>query len=408
MASTKTCYFTRDNKPGKTFARIIYLVGTKRKQAIRVVRDVDGFPSDAAKDIERTVRELRNEYDQDGERAFVKERITANDFFDEWLAAVKPIRRERTYEDYEENLNRYVRPVIGHLQVEKLGVNVKGGVEHLQAVINRMMDAKLGGRTIEYARTIMSKAFKYAVYPRQLLKENPVKHVSIPPKQEREYQWFDSNSVTRFLKTLDADPDGLLLEFALFTGMRPQEFLAVQWSDFDWERGIVKIKRTLYRKRKKAQLGDTEPRWRFEETKTRKSKRDVTLDAILIQKLKRHQIEQDEKRRKAKKWETRDTEGKEMRLVFCTPIGTPHNLSNVHRRIFKPILEKAKLPDMRLYDLRHSFASLLYEKKEESKVISELMGHSSTTVTENIYLHINRARKHKATNKLSQLRGVKK
>jgi integrase len=62
---------------------------------------------------------------------------------------------------------------------------------------------------------------------------------------------------------------------------------------------------------------------------------------------------------------------------------------NLKRRHFRPILKAAKLPDdFRLYDLRHSCATLLLAAGENPKVVSERLGHASITLTLDVYSHV--------------------
>jgi integrase len=75
-------------------------------------------------------------------------------------------------------------------------------------------------------------------------------------------------------------------------------------------------------------------------------------------------------------------------LVFCTARGTPLDGVNLVRREFKPALRRARLPDMRFHDLRHSFASLLIAQGEHPKLISERLGHSSVKITMDRYGHL--------------------
>ena len=78
-------------------------------------------------------------------------------------------------------------------------------------------------------------------------------------------------------------------------------------------------------------------------------------------------------------------------------------LWNIHRRHFKPILEKAELPDMRLYDLRHSCATLLLKARENLKVVSERLGHSSVKITADVYQHVDESMQREATEKLERI-----
>lgn len=73
-------------------------------------------------------------------------------------------------------------------------------------------------------------------------------------------------------------------------------------------------------------------------------------------------------------------------LVFTTSEGTPHNPGNLTLRHFQKILESAKLPlKYRLYDLRHSCATLLLSVGENPKIVSERLDHASVTLTLDTY-----------------------
>jgi integrase len=55
---------------------------------------------------------------------------------------------------------------------------------------------------------------------------------------------------------------------------------------------------------------------------------------------------------------------------------------------FKPLLERAGLPDVRFYDLRHTFATLWLESGENPKILQEILGHSRIDVTLNVHSHV--------------------
>ncbi len=379
MANKASNYFVRGDK---TFARITYLDNGKRKQAAQLVRDEEGNISNASKDIERTVRELRNKYDQKGAKAFFKDKTSVNSLLDSWLEQLKAKKlRERTYSDYVSLLRRYVRPQIGQRKVSSIEP------DDIQRVINKMLEQKLGARTIRYTHTVMSMAFKYAVYPRKLLETNPADadFITLPQSERRDYVWLNEESAQSFLEALKDSEHALLFEFALADGMRPGEYLALQWKDIDSKQATIRVERTVYWRREKWEVEGSEDKmpWTFQETKNKKSKRLLPLPRYLVKQLAEHKMQQNQLRLKAKnRWQEND-------LVFCSEIGTPIAPWNLRRRYFKPILEKAKLPDaIRLYDLRHSFATMLLEMGEDVKKVSEFLGHASTKTTQDIYQHV--------------------
>lgn len=202
--------------------------------------------------------------------------------------------------------------------------------------------------------------------------------------------WLNPEAAQKFLDTLETEKQGLMLEFALMTGMRPEEYMALRWSDIDLKRATVTIEQTLYRKRRGGG-------WSFEKPKTDDSGRTIPFPYYLVQRLIEHKRKQNEERLKlGPGWNDYD-------LVFPTEIGTPFAIWNIHARYFKPALKKAGLPDMRLYDLRHSFASLLLAKGKPIKAVSEMIGHKDPSVTIRVYQQVDEPMLRETTNTLEDM-----
>jgi integrase len=76
-------------------------------------------------------------------------------------------------------------------------------------------------------------------------------------------------------------------------------------------------------------------------------------------------------------------------LVSNTTVGGPLNISRLTRNHFKPALKRAGLSNgVRLYDLRHTCATLLLQAVENLKVVSQRLGHSTITLTLDVYSHV--------------------
>lgn len=91
-------------------------------------------------------------------------------------------------------------------------------------------------------------------------------------------------------------------------------------------------------------------------------------------------------------------------FVFATQTGEPFSARNVIVCYFKPLLEQAGLSsDIRLYDLRHSCATLLMAAGENPKVVSERLGHASITLTLDTYSHVLPDMQKSASDKLGSL-----
>ena len=90
-------------------------------------------------------------------------------------------------------------------------------------------------------------------------------------------------------------------------------------------------------------------------------------------------------------------------LIFATEAGTIINPSNLRNRSFKPLLRRAGLRQIRFHDLRHTCATLLLSKNINVKVVSEMLGHSSISVTLDIYSHLLPDMQEKAVEALEEM-----
>ncbi|MDQ3172516.1 MAG: tyrosine-type recombinase/integrase, partial [Acidobacteriota bacterium] len=127
------------------------------------------------------------------------------------------------------------------------------------------------------------------------------------------------------------------------------------------------------------------------------SNRCIVLPASARQALTKHRIRQHEERLAL------GGDYSDSNLVFATTIGTPLQPRNVPGRHFKPILVKAGLPvNVRLYDLRHTTASLLLAAGTNPKVVSEKLGHASVSLTLNVYSHTIPSMQHTASEDLER------
>lgn len=101
----------------------------------------------------------------------------------------------------------------------------------------------------------------------------------------------------------------------------------------------------------------------------------------VVEALRQHRDQQDLQRdKKGAKWQDLD-------LVFTTRDGGPLRQSNI-RRSFKKILSDLEIAGVRLYDLRHSAATLALSAGVKPKVISEQLGHASVSLTMDVYSHV--------------------
>lgn len=309
--------------------------------------------------------------------------ITLGAYLDRWLnEAAKPKVRERTHADYASLLARYVRPVLGGRRLRDLTPL------DVQALYTSMLERGLSPRTVRYTHAVLSSALKQAVRW-GMLARNVAELVDLPRQERREMRALSPEEAGRFLDAAKGDRWGVLFAFALTTGMRPGEYLALRWADVDLKAGTATVRQALVR---------TKGEWRFEEPKTAKSRRTVPLPASTSKALALHRVQQAEARLRA------GAEWCDLGLVFAGEDGQPLDERNLVRRHFKPILQAAGLPgDLRLYDLRHTCATLLLAAGVNPKIVAERLGHASVTITLDTYSHVLPTLQRDATDRLEAI-----
>jgi integrase len=147
---------------------------------------------------------------------------------------------------------------------------------------------------------------------------------------------------------------------AIMSGLRQGELIGLKWSDVDWKASQVAVERTFNNQA-------------WYQPKTKGSRRRIDLGPAMLRELKLWRLA---------------CPSSELNLVFPNDAGGPINHNNLVVRHFKPAMKAAGIEKIRWHDLRHTYASLLIEQGENIKYIQSQLGHSSPTVTLNVYAHL--------------------
>ena len=113
-------------------------------------------------------------------------------------------------------------------------------VTHLEDLVSGMKDKGYSPSTIRYTHSILCGAFRQAVKER-LIAFNPAREVDLPKRTRKKPKVFTPEQARAFLRSCDAHKHGLIFEVALLSGMRPEEYLALQWPDIKFEEEKVVI-----------------------------------------------------------------------------------------------------------------------------------------------------------------------
>lgn len=322
-----------------------------------------------------------------------------NTFLDRWLEEVARIKvRQATYDGYEAKLKVHVRNSIGQKRLCDLQAY------DIQKLYNEMIKKGLSAKTVRHVHNVLSPALKQAV-KWKLLASNPCELCELPKLVKREMKYFTPEEVLVFLEHAKADRYYTAFVLAIETGMRPEEYLGLKWQDIDFEHSRLAVKRALT-VLKGGGFAFTEP-------KTAQSRRSIPLSQSAVTALKAHRRTQLEARMKI------NDVYADSDLVFPSEIGTPTLYGNLDRRHFKKIIKRANeailranqengeakpgLRVIRLYDLRHTMATLLLSKGINPKIVSERLGHSSIALTLDTYSHVLPTMQEGATTEIEKL-----
>lgn len=165
--------------------------------------------------------------------------------------------------------------------------------------------------------------------------------------------------------------------FSLYTGLRLGEVLALKWQNIDTKNKIIYIDRTV------GTISHNHKTLTIESSpKTQSSIREIPISKQLQVLLKR--LKQDSK----------------SEYVIASYTNKQVN-PRAYQKSFETLLKKLHIKHYSFHSLRHTFATRLLESGVDIKTISELLGHSSPTITLNRYVHTNLPNKRKAVGKIS-------
>jgi integrase len=281
---------------------------------------------------------------------------------------VRSTVRESTYSRDKYLVTNHVKPSIGRLKLKNVNAL------HLQGLYRERLDSGLAGSTVQKIHHVLHKGLAQAVRW-SLIPRNPADSVKAPTPTPKEMHPLSAQEAQRLLEAAQGDKLEALYVLAIHTGMRRGELLGLKWSDVDLDSATIRVRRTLMRTDNGRLLALGEP-------KTKKSRRTVRLTQRAVESLRSHRARQaEEKLRVGSLYQDQG-------LVFASGGGGLINPSNLRQRSFIPLLKRAGLPQITFHDLRHTYASLLFQKNVHPKIVSDTLGHASVAITIDTYSHM--------------------
>jgi integrase len=310
------------------------------------------------------IRKMRGRID-DG-MTVTSRKIILTDFLTYWLASTKTTKALRTWQHYEQLIRSYMIPSLGMLKVNEINTS------QIQSFYNKLYDDHVGVPTIRKLHLLLHASFQDALRS-GAISRNPVNNAKPPKEPAVEMVVLDENMARQFLVTAQAHRWYALFVVALSTGCRMNEILGLQWHDVDFEKHILRIERQLLRPSGNGV--------QFSAPKTKHGRRSIPLSTQTIEVLREHQQHQVIIQQKVSN--SRHDYG----LIFTTKNGTPIHPRNLLKE-FQSLLSLGGLPKLHFHSLRHSCASILLHNGIPIHAVSKMLGHSSPSITLNVYAHL--------------------
>jgi integrase len=296
------------------------------------------------------------------------------------------------------DLRSWLRELKGTCQCCAQGTDAKRPAKKQRCCAKgRCCGRYLSDASVYHVLRIMRAALQDAV-AEDLLARNVARNVRVPAGR-RKSRALSEQEARQFLRAAASDPLYALYAVALAVGLRRGEALGLRWEDLelvcgrcggslldllhdavcegaaetdDPNSGVLHVRQTLQRV-KGALI--------FQPPKTQNSERSVPLPAVCVAVLADHWRRQREWARRA------GADWRATGLVFTTRTGGPIDPRNLVRS-FVALCDRAGIRRVRFHDLRHSCATLLFTQGVEIGTVKEILGHSSTSITANIYVEV--------------------
>jgi integrase len=270
--------------------------------------------------------------------------------------------RPSTVENYARYIEQDIAPSgLGGLRLEEIRRH------HINDFIDQLLEAKRGAVTVRRIVAVVQGSLRAAAID-QRIEVSPATMLRLPKVDTDPFTPWEPAQVGTFLDTAAEHRLGALFEVAVFTGLRRGELLGLGWEDIDFTRRVVSVRRN------RTTAGEGQ-------TKTDAGMRTVDLDDRSVGALVAWKIAQVAE---AEEWGPAYSPSG---YVFTYEDGSPLKPQYV-TRLFDKLRARAHLPVMTLHGLRHMSASLMIASGTELVVVSKRLGHSSISITSDIYGHL--------------------
>ena len=314
--------------------------------------------------------------------------ILFTDYMKQWLEKMRLQIRPTTYSGYEDNVYGVIIPYFKPMKLKLTEVTPK----HIQDFYTKQRQ-RVKGSTVKSYHANIHKAFKDA-RKLQLIDSNPMECVDPPKKEPYHGQTYTVEEAQKILVLISDTIFEIPITMMLFYGLRREEAIGLKWQNIDFDNDTFLIAHTVTETKVDGHLQMVKE----DLTKNSSSYRSLPLVAPVKELLlKKKQSIQEYRKLFRRSYYREDSD-----YVCVNEIGElikPRTLSDN----FKRIIRQNKIRNLRLYDCRHTAASLMLKNGVNMKQIQMILGHSDYATTANIYSHLDYSDKIPATETMKEI-----
>ena len=313
---------------------------------------------------------------------------TLGDYLDSWhIIQSKAVWEFKTSENIALDINRYIKPVLGHFRLDALNPEL---ITKAYSEIKELHD--LSDASLNHVHRTLKTSLKSAVKMRKIL-VNPIDGVEAPRIRKGKVRVLEESDLLRLISSIKNGPIewNALWRITLLTGLRQGEVLGLTWENINFANNTIYVMQQLQRQTGNGLV--------LKRLKTDIDGRFIHLDSETAVTLKRWKSEQASLKLQLRSWGEND-------LVFTNTIGKALEPRRSARK-WAELLKQNGIEHIKLHGARHSFATWAIKNGFDIKVVSHYLGHSDIKTTISIYQHITEASLTSAATKMTELLTIK-
>ena len=319
--------------------------------------------------------EFRRQKERELEQAQtpVDDQITLSEYLDYWKDRYVLHQLKQSSIDGYTNCMRILREKLGHIRLCKLDHSTINAffLNLMQPTTSDASSKPMALNSIRYVKRVLNKAFGDAILEK-IIRENPCRGIKIGGKSKTIYNTLTKNEVEILTNHIKDTALFLPVSLCVTMGLRRSEALGLRWKDVDFENETISIKKTLVM----TSVGPI-----LQTPKTKSSLRTLPMQ----NKLKPILLAAKEKSDAHRKILGKDYNDNDF---VCSKENGGHYSPNYITHRFANVLNELPITKTRYHDLRHTFATIALENNVPLKVVSYFLGHSTLSITGNIYSHV--------------------